>query len=34
MGAGQAGAVGSLSAAKLKPQAKSDRGGVATAGES
>ena len=34
MGAGQAGAVGGLKAPYLKPQAKSDREGVATAGES
>jgi hypothetical protein len=33
MGAGQAGAVGGLNAAKLKQRPKSDRGGVATAGE-
>jgi hypothetical protein len=33
MGAGQAGAVGGLNGAKLKPRAKSDRGGVATAEE-
>jgi hypothetical protein len=33
MGAGQAGAVGGLKPPDLKPQAKTDRGGVATAGE-
>ena len=34
MGAGQTDAVGGLKAPHLKPQAKSDRGSVATAGES
>jgi hypothetical protein len=34
MGAGQAGALGGLKPPHWKPQAKADRGGVSTAGES